>query len=274
MEKIKIDFLYIGPPKSGSSWLYELLRAHPDIFVPAAKDIYFFDRYYNKGWSWYVKHFEKAGDRLKGEVCHDYLYSKEACERIKRHLPDVKLIVMLRHPVERAVSHYKYSTMQGNVTGDLNEAVRQNENILECSRYSKYLPMYIETFGVGNVLILDFDQLKKDPDSLVKQVCKFLGIEIDGVDFDVHNVVNKAMSPRSVWLSKTIRFITTQVRKLGFANLVGLVKRSGIKRMLYRKEIKKINLNEIDHSSLTSELEAEIDYWVSVLRKDVPGTAI
>ena len=261
MQTSTVDFLYIGPPKSGSSWLFELLRAHPDVYIPDAKDIYFFDRFYHKGWDWYQKHFEKAGSRAKGEICHDYLYSQEVCERIKKHLPNVKIIVMLRHPVDRAISHYRYSTMQGNVRGSLAEALEQNDNILECSRYSKYLPMYLETFGHDNVLILNFSLLKSHPELLVKQVFDYLGVDKTVNTFDVNRIVNKAMSPRNVALSKTVRYATVLARNLGMANFVGRVKRSGIKKLLYSQEQKKTQVKEGETRRLTQELQGEIEYW-------------
>ena len=54
------NFLFIGPDKTGSSWMFHILSRHPDCFVPVAKDIYFFDRYYSKGMGWYLRHFDAS----------------------------------------------------------------------------------------------------------------------------------------------------------------------------------------------------------------------
>src|SRR5262245_51708602 len=92
------DFLFIGPDKCGSSWLFEVLRQHPLCFVPPAKDLYFFDRYYARGWAWYERHFAAAptGCRARGELSHDYLFSPLAAERIAASLPEVRLLTILR----------------------------------------------------------------------------------------------------------------------------------------------------------------------------------
>jgi len=111
----KPDFLYIGPDKSGSTWLYSILNAHPQCFVPVLKDIYFFDRYYDKGWNWYSAFFEQTPKNVnvRGELSHDYLFSKLAAERIKSDLPSIKLLSILRNPVDRAYSHYLYLLTTG-----------------------------------------------------------------------------------------------------------------------------------------------------------------
>ena len=73
------DFLYIGASKAGSSWIYEILREHPEVFVPLAKDIQFFDWHYDKGIDWYLSFFRPGrGKRAIGEVSHDYFLVEEA----------------------------------------------------------------------------------------------------------------------------------------------------------------------------------------------------
>ena len=74
------NFLYIGPDKAGSSWLHEALLHHPNIFLSEAKDLYFFDRYYDRGLAWYASQFRNAQPihTVVGEVCPDYLASPVA----------------------------------------------------------------------------------------------------------------------------------------------------------------------------------------------------
>ena len=82
-------FLFVGADKCGSTWLFKVLQQHPQCFVPAAKDIYFFDRYYGRGLQWYASFFSSAprSARAIGELSHDYLYSEQAAERIASTLP-------------------------------------------------------------------------------------------------------------------------------------------------------------------------------------------
>ncbi len=93
------NFLYVGPDKAGSSWLHEVLLKHPDVYLTPAKDLYFFDRYYDRGTDWYAAQFRDAGDqRIVGEVCQDYLFHPDAAARIDETLGPVKVMVSLRDP--------------------------------------------------------------------------------------------------------------------------------------------------------------------------------
>ena len=86
----KPNFLFLGPDKTGSSWMFNLLRSHPECFVPRAKDIYFFNKYYHLGWDWYLSHFKNADSfKAVGELSHDYFGSEESANLIQEFLPIV-----------------------------------------------------------------------------------------------------------------------------------------------------------------------------------------
>ena len=99
------NFLYVGPDKAGSSWLHEVLLKHPDVYLTPAKDLYFFDRYYDHGLAWYLAHFAPATDQaVVGEVCQDYLFHPEAAQRIRDSLGTARFMVTLRDPADRAMA--------------------------------------------------------------------------------------------------------------------------------------------------------------------------
>ncbi|MEL6104511.1 MAG: sulfotransferase domain-containing protein [Planctomycetota bacterium] len=229
------NFLYIGPPKSGSTWLYGALAQHPDVFVPELKDLYFFDRHYDRGIDWYGSQFDGGEDFAAiGEISHDYLFSAEACQRIARDLPEVKLITILREPKDRAISHYKYSLRFGNVRGSFEDAVGQNSLILELGLYSKYLRGYFDVFPAENIGVFWFDDLKADSNRFAASVFRFLGID-DSVRIDVEKGVNGQAVSRSVLLSRLARRSATLARTLGWTKLLGRAKNSAMLRsMLFR----------------------------------------
>ena len=97
---MKPNFLYIGPDKSGSSWMFDYLSKHEECYIPSCKDIYFFDRFYHRGSHWYLSFFRKgAGKQAVGEICHDYLFSQDAINRIKVFFDEIKILTSLRNPV-------------------------------------------------------------------------------------------------------------------------------------------------------------------------------
>ena len=101
------NFLVIGSARCGTSWLDENLRQHPEVYLPRDdKEVHFFDNKYHMGIEWYERFFEGSEAQAIGEVTPSYLYYGHVAGRIKEHVPDVKMIALLRNPAERAYSHY------------------------------------------------------------------------------------------------------------------------------------------------------------------------
>src|SRR5579871_1405390 len=103
-------FLVISPPKTGSTWLADNLRAHPGVFVPAVKEVKYFSSLHR--WldlDWYRHHFAPAAGRLAGEASPSYSHLPLSRIRLIRRLfPDLKLVYLMRDPVRRAWSHAKH----------------------------------------------------------------------------------------------------------------------------------------------------------------------
>jgi len=101
------DFLVAGPPKCASTSLHFYLNQHPEIFMSPEKEINFFNRHYHKGFDFYSSHFKNAAPGQKiGEATPEYAFLPFASDRIKKDLPDVKIILCFRNPVERAFSDW------------------------------------------------------------------------------------------------------------------------------------------------------------------------
>ena len=229
------NFLYLGPDKSGSSWLFEVLRNHPDCFVPACKDVYYFDEHYDKGMDWYLDFFRDArpGVPAMGELSHSYLFSMEAADRIRQDLPGVKLMASLRQPVERCYSHYLYLVSSGLVTSSFAETIDNRPGLTRSSYYAKSVEGYLERFGPERFKVLFFDDLKKDPRHYASQVYDFLGLSFNEA-FDYDKKVREARAARNVYLARLAKHGALMARKLGLVNLVGAVKHGLAARLLYR----------------------------------------
>lgn len=229
------NFLYLGPDKSGSSWLFEVLRNHPDCFVPACKDVYYFDEHYDKGMDWYLDFFRDArpGVPAMGELSHSYLFSMEAADRIRQDLPGVKLMASLRQPVERCYSHYLYLVSSGLVTSSFAETIDNRPGLTRSSYYAKSVEGYLERFGPERFKVLFFDDLKKDPRHYARQVYDFLGLSFNEA-FDYDKKVREARAARNVYLARLAKHGALMARKLGLVNLVGAVKHGLAARLLYR----------------------------------------
>jgi hypothetical protein len=233
--RIQPNFCFIGPDKAGSSWLFEILRQHPECYVPPCKDIYFFDRYYSRGIAWYLSFFSDVQPNALaiGEISHDYLFSRLAAERIKIHLPHVRLLTCLRNPVDRTFSHYLYLVRSGLTCEPFESALKNIPRLLENSRYDQYLPDYFQRFSSQQVKILFFDDLQSNPEAFAETVFRFLGVSVLK-SIDCLGLVRPASRPQSVLLARLAKRGSNFFRDRGFPNLVGKVKHSRLTRFLYR----------------------------------------
>lgn len=254
-------FLFIGADKSGSTWLFRILRGHPQCFVPAAKDIYFFDRFYERGLGWYTSFFEPAPDSAVavGELSHDYLYSDAAAARIARDLPDVKLVVVLRHPVERTFSEYLYLVRSGLALGGLREVLATSPEPIDHSRYARHLPSYLERFPREQLGIFLYDELQRDARAFAKALFDFLDLPyVEGLRYE--DRVLAAARPRNRMLARSARAAATLTRRAGFPTVVGRAKAGRLAGLLYAtyEEEERPRLGDADRSWLHEQLDPDL----------------
>jgi Sulfotransferase domain len=170
------EFFLIGPPRTGTTWLHNVIKERVNL-PRVVKETQFFDRRYSKGLGWYHKRFEPiVGGLPIGEVAPTYFYSAQARERISRLTPNARIICTLRDPVERLYSLYRIKCASGAVRCSFREAVDSDRELIESSRYRFHLGKWIELFGRQGVLVLLYESLVEDPQGYVGEICRFIGI--------------------------------------------------------------------------------------------------
>jgi hypothetical protein len=186
------NFLIIGAQKAGSTWLVYNLRRHPEVFL-APREVHYFDKDFNyaKGLGWYEKRFKRAGDKKAvGEKTADYLWANG--RGVEGHMPhvhrnvhetlsDARLVVVVRNPVERAISAVNHIVRTGRVSpfihiddlllGDKRVLV-EGHGVIDCGRYHRQIAAYLELFDRSQLLILVFEEdVVADPASGLRKVC-------------------------------------------------------------------------------------------------------
>jgi Sulfotransferase domain len=156
-----VMLIYVGPDKCGSTTLFELGRAHPQISTPRVKELFYFDRFHSRGPDWYEAQFDSRMPAFL-DVSHDYLFSEKACERIADSGLDYRLIVGLRNPYRRAVSAYKYMWYQGRVRVPFQMALESVDELLDHGDYGALLPGWIKRHDRDRWVSLDFEALVAD----------------------------------------------------------------------------------------------------------------
>ena len=246
------NFVIIGAMKSATSTLHKQLVEQPGIFMCTPKEPNFFSDpdQFSKGMEWYSALFDDAPDNsLMGEASTHYTKLPtlpQTVEKLKKYLPDARLVYVMRHPVDRLVSHYMHEWSTGVYHCEINEAVSKYQEMTSYSRYAMQLRPYFEAFGRDAVLPVFFDRLIKEPQSEFERICEFIGYP--GQPIWIHD-----MKPDNV--------SSERIRKFPLYNL--LVK-SGPATWLRRHFVPQSLRNEIK-SKLSMQKRPVLDDQVRVL---------
>jgi hypothetical protein len=196
------NFLVVGPPRTATTWLHDVMKAHANL-PRIVKEPRFFDLRYAKGLDWYRKQFEPiaAGTPI-GEMGATYFYSANARRRIASVIPHAKIICILRDPVARLYSLYSIRCASGTIRSSFRDALQRDRELIESSRYYFHLTGWIDTFGREQVLVLTYDQLVSDAQAFVDQICRFIGIAPFTIDPSLRKSKNASTDMRSPTLGR------------------------------------------------------------------------
>ena len=184
------DFLLIGGMKCGSTTLHDYLVNHPKLAEPQYKEPGFFsrDERFELGLDWYRGLFASAQPgqlAFESSTCYTrHPHFSDAAGRIHEHLPDIKLVYIMRHPVDRLYSHYRHAMLerQKKDTGpviSLGAALLETEEYFDSGCYLKQIEQYTKYYDRDRFFFLTLDELKTDPDAILVKLQEFLGIEVE-----------------------------------------------------------------------------------------------
>jgi hypothetical protein len=215
------DFICVGAQKAGTTTLHDVLKQHPDIYLPELKEAHFFDinERYKKGVEWWVSTFFSgySNEKTVGVMTPEYLFYAEVPCRIEETLGSkTKIIIVLRNPVDRAYSHYLMSVRRGFEPLSFTDAIeseheriqlgefeRNNFSYISRGFYAKQVRRYLKIFGRENVLILSFENgIKKNINISIKQIEEFLGVS--KIELYSKKKSNPASQPKFAWVNDFI----------------------------------------------------------------------
>lgn len=237
----RVDFIGIGTNKGGSTWVSGCLDQHPDVCLSEPKEICYFNRTdfrrvpekgdhfgFNersqKSLDWYGRHFEHcSSESVRGEFTPIYLYDHQAAKRIKESFSSVKLILTLRNPIDRAYSHFcshRYYRRIHRLTFE--EALKSLPFYEAHGHYLQYLEVYLKYFDLDQIKIILFDDIVASPQTVARDVFRFLNVDPDEpIDFSAVDV-NRAKRSRFVSFEPLLNVLSNwmvdhnQVRLLHF----------------------------------------------------------
>jgi len=219
------DFIIIGSMKSGTTSLYYNICEHPCVIPAAYDELGFFDRNYNLGINWYrslfptnlYKNYVKRhqGIVLTGEDTPFYFWSSIAAERISKLLPNIKLLVIVRNPIDRAYSEYqdvvqantntlpfdeliksemeKLRSQEIKITNENYQMFNEKHSYLLKGLYAKQLQIWAELFRLKQIFVISTEDLAKNPTQTMNQVFKFLNLP----DYSLKNLQKRKVKKYS-----------------------------------------------------------------------------
>ena len=260
------NFIVIGTMKGGTTSLWEYLRAHPQVFMPDAKEIQFFSNpgRYERGLDWYREHFADATDEIAvGEASTNYTKHPRrtgTAGRIADVMPDVRLVYMLRNPIARIRSHYVQLVHGHGERRPISVVVRENPELLDISRYRMQIDQYLEHFEASQILVITSEALHADRQRTLARVFAFLGVDPTvqppAIKTELHRSADKRFDTKvSTWARR--------VRGYDFVRRITPERLRRVTRRVTRRSI----ASEAD-TTIPEALRREL---VDELRDDVVG---
>jgi len=264
-----VTFLMVGCQRCGTTWTAAALSSHPSVYLPEKKQSYFFDRYYDKGIDWYMERFTGVERQHKavGEIATGYCL-RDAVPRLAKHFPDIKLIMVMRNPVDRAYSNFQTRKMEFNCSS-FEEAIESYPDILERGQYSDQIDELLKYYKRDQILFLLYDDLYADDRDYLKTILDFIGVDSSIESKLIGQRMNAAVFP-------TIR---NTLHKIGFDPVVRVFRKSFFGDWLRRSRKRKgSGYSPMDPSTrkklikhfrshndrLSSQLQRDLSDWNAV----------
>ena len=272
------NFICIGAPRSGTTWLHYCLDTHPESFVPIGKELQFFiiDSYrstFHKGIEWYKSHFNFECNNYKvwGELSPRYYFLENTPKLICSIIPDTKIIYLLRHPVEvlHSLSAYHLKMYPQAIDGSrygFHDYIDHHLTEPLCL-YAKYYRRYSKYFSKNRIYIALQEDIKGNSVKKFAEICKFLEIRSD-LDFSFSkNKINSPVVKKSFLLSLILKRLSVYSKIFNKIdsryNNINFYDWSGSKRSLVTPEqfIKLVNIYREDIHELESIINRDLSHW-------------
>ena len=238
-------FIGVGAQKCATTWLSECLRRHPEIFMSSPKEIHFFvgKHWETKSVEWYLEYFKNSDQyKVAGEFSPSYLVMPEVPERIKNVCGQVKILISIRNPTHRFISHYKMCMRNKSLSKEkfhllnienYHKATKLVPELLINGSYYQGIKNYIDTFGAENVYIIIKEKIDKNPEKEISELYKFLGVAPQYAPSIITKKINQTMVPRSTILNN-MRLKSARITKRRFPWIINYLRKFRIDETLRR----------------------------------------
>lgn len=287
------NFVCVGAQKAGTTTLHDMLKQHPDVYLPEIKETKFFAEHekFAKGLNYYIKKYfcDYKEQKIVGEIDPEYIYFDYVPERIYKTLgKDIKLIFILRNPASRAFSHYQMSLRRGYETLSFEEAIkieperikdddtdkkwlsqRNNFSYIDRGYYAKQIKRYLKYFPKENMhFILFEDELLGNKEQTINNIYNFLGIKNISINLDLKS--NPASETKYIWIRDFFnkQGIVKNFSKYFFSKNLRATIRNYIQNKNMKPMVTKLD-NRIKQELLAQYYTEDIKELEKIIQKDL-----
>lgn len=282
------NFICIGSQKSGTTTLYNILKYHDEIFLSNQKELHFFDidDEYCKGVEYYKKYF-KTDKNIVGEITPSYIFFDDCAKRIYETLGEnIKILIILRNPIDRAFSHYLMSYKRGLENKSFEEAILLEEkrickgyfekshySYISRGKYSEQIKRYYKYFNKENIKIIFFEEFIQNKKSTISSIENFLNIESNNLDVNLKSnyasnyrlsLIRNILHKENILKSQLIKYLPKKIKKNARIFLESNIFKTN-------KNIKKLSLNNKEYiykvffkqeiKCLEKLLKTDLSFW-------------
>lgn len=288
------NFLIAGAQKAGTTYLWRMLESHPQVCLAVIKEPTFFTRVpgcgehsdgrlprysgrYERGLEWYSSLFpNRPQAAARGEASTQYMSEPDAAGLIHQHIPEVRLVFLLRDPVARVYSHYWQEVKEGWKLPDFSVLVNQRDLALQryiyVSDYARHLERFLQHFPREQLGIFLFDDLVLNPLAVFQQVCQLIGVAEDFRPLDLGQAKNSRGNFRSLRINRWLGRMAYSWRLSLKSPPPAWVSRLAEKLGRYnRKPAEPAGLSPELRGSLLLEFDDTISYVEEYLGRALPG---
>ena len=273
------NFLCIGAQRCATTWLYECMRNHPEIYLPEIKEINFFSDIngsnYLNGMEWYESHFNKVKqEKAIGEITPEYLLDKNAPKRIYEILGRIKLIVIVRNPINRIISSYGRWIREN---GEINIEEYINNNVDYCvdrGYYYRLIFRFKKYFSSKDIIITVYEDIQKNPKDFLGRIYYFLNVEPAFNNSIINSRFNIGINERGFFLNSIVRLRNIAYKSNSLSKIIKSIERTKVGNAfmknflgLYRSKENMVSIEM--ENRLTQLYKKDITHLSNILKRDL-----
>jgi hypothetical protein len=265
------SFFIVGPPRTGTTWLHEVLA--PNTLLPSpTKETRFFDLHFSRGLDWYLAHFPAPVEhKPMGEVAPTYFASAHARERIARLIPHAKVVCVFRNPVDRVLSLYRLKRAYGMLPWTLEQAIKKDPELVESGRYATHLKAWLNALDRSQVLVTVYEDLRRDPQTYLDTITDFLDVprvSLTNQQLQTMHTSEGLTHPRSYFLTRAAHGIAQWFKAERLDRVVAAGKRKFLLKLLLGSGARFEALSPDGARKLYELFRAEVEELESLLDRD------